>query len=419
MKKSTPTYNKIQKAFKYRIYPTEKQKNEIENMFGCSRYVYNHYLEKRKNTYEILKETLNYTKCSKDLTELKKEHEWLQKPDKFALQNSLRDLETAYANFFRRIKNSKNTEPGYPKFKSKHDNHQSYRTNYTNNNIEIKNGKIKLPKIGWIKFKEDRILDGKILNATVSRTPTGKYFVSICCKDCLVKQRSSGGGIIGVDLGLKDYIITSEGETVDNPRYYRKIEKRLVREQRKLSRKEIGSNNRNKQRLKVARVHEKISDCRKDHLHKLSSRLVNENQVICFEDLNVDGLKRNKKLSKNVSDAGWSEFVRMVEYKSDWYGGVVQRVGRFYSSSQLCSVCGFKNPLVRNLKVREWECPECKSFHNRDFNASVNIRNEGLRILGLNTVGMTGIYACGDCVRPIEFNRLRSAKQETYDFSRG
>ena len=406
----------IQMAFKYRIYPTRKQKEIINKTIGCTRFVYNHYLDKRSKIYEEQKITFNYNDCSKDLTELKRELEWLQEVDKFALQNSLRDLDMAYKNFFRRIKQKE--KPGYPRFKSKRDSQNSYRTNYTNNNIELKDGRIKLPKIGWVKLKQHRRLSGVIKNVTVNCTPTGKYYVSVCCDKVPLLEDNRSQEIIGVDVGLKDMIITSCGEVIENKKYYRKLEKKLVREQRRLSRKQKSSSNREKQRIKVAVVHEKISNSRKDYLHKISSRLINENQVICLEDLNIKGMIKNRHLAKSISDVSWGELVRQLKYKAVWHDKRIVIIDRFYPSSQVCSCCGFKNKTVKDLNVRKWACPSCGGQHDRDFNAAVNIRSEGLRLLDLNTDGMSEIYACGDFVRPVILGQ-KSLKQEAPELIQG
>jgi putative transposase len=406
----------VQQAFEYRIYPTRNQSKTIGRFLGSARFVFNHYLDLRKTTYETSGETIGFSACCRDLTVLKSNTGWLREVDKFALQNSLHDLDDAYRNFFRHVKTGGEI-PGYPRFKSKNDGHQSYRTGFTNDNIRIENGRIKLPKVGWVKIQEHRPLKGRILNVTVKRTPTGKYFVKICCDDVPVKSRPSTGRAIGLDLGLKTYIVDSNGNIIENPRCYRKLEKKLAKEQRKLDRKMKGSRNRAKQKLVVARVHERIANQRRDFFNKLSSGLIDENQVICLENLNVAGMKRNRKTAKSVSDAGWSELVRQLEYKALWYGRTIVRVDRWFPSSQLCSACGFRNPEVKDLAIRKWTCPVCGAEHDRDGNAARNILAEGLRILAQDTAGVAGIQACGEDVRP-ELVRQISVKQEARDFNR-
>ena len=307
------------------------------------------------------------------LTMMKKcdDFAFLKVVDSIALQQSLRDLDRGFVNYFQK-------RAAHPVFRSKHDHHQSYRTINQGGNIRIVGKYIKLPKLGYVKVRQSMEI-GHINSVTMERTPTGKYF-AVLNVEFEPTPRPNGGKKIGIDVGIKEFYSDSNGNMVPNPRHLEKSMRKLVREQRRLSRKEKESKNWNRQRVKVALVHEKIANQRNDFLQKESTMLIRENQTICIEDLEVKNMMRNHRLAKSIASASWSKFFDMLEYKAMWYGNDIIRIPTMYPSSQTCSCCGYKNPLVKNLAVRNWECPECHTRHDRDTNAGINILRKGLHM---------------------------------------
>lgn len=360
------------KAYKFRIYPNAEQKVLFAKTFGCVRFIYNRMLSDKIEYYKETKEKLNNTPA-----QYKKEFEWLKEVDSLALANAQMNLQTAYNNFF------KSPKIGFPKFKSKKSNRHSYTTNRVNGNICIKNSCIKLPKIGLVKLKQHRQIpaDYILKSVTVSQTSSGKYYASVLFEYDSRVQGKEPQNFLGLDFSMHELYRDSNGNEPAYPKYYRQAEKQLVREQRKLSLMQKGSNNRNKQRIKVAKLHEKVANQRKDFLHKQSRQITNAYDCVCIEDLDMKAMSQSLNFGKSVSDNGWGIFTTFLKYKLEEQGKKLVKVGKFFASSQTCSVCGYKNAETKNLTVRAWDCPQCGTHHDRDINAAINIRNEGMRLV--------------------------------------
>ena len=386
----------INKTYKFRISPTAEQEILLAKHFGCTRYIYNHFLNERKEQYQADKKSDNYYNQAATLTKLKKEEDtkWLKEVNSQTLQFALRSLDTAFLNFFR-------GNAQFPKFKSR-----KHKNTFTIPQFgKLEDGKIIIPKFrDGIKVKLHREVKGKIGKMNITKTPTGKYYVSIFTEQ-EVEELPKTNKKVGVDLGLKDFAITSDNKKFKNNRYTKKYAKQLRKAQQHLSRKQKGSNGFEKQKLKVAKIHEKIASCRLDTLHKVSKELVKSYDLISIEDLNVKGMIKNHKLSKHIADASWGNFVTLLQYKCDWYGKELVKVNRFYPSSKTCGDCGWINQELK-LSDREWTCKSCGVVHDRDWNASKNILKEGLKNISAGTVDYTG----GEEIRPTSL--ARSEKPE-------
>jgi len=382
-------------AYKYRMYPDEPQREMIIKHFGACRFVYNWSLEQKINVYETDKTSLSCYTLNKMLPNLKKENEWLKEVNAQSLQQTQKRLDSAFKRFFREKK-------GFPKFKSRKNPVQSFSVPQ-NYKVDFENNRVKLPKIGWIKTKLSKEFKGILKTATVSMTTTGKFFISILIEDSKETPEKEPFGYdstIGIDVGIKYFVTMSDGTKIDNPKFLKNSLQRLKVLQRRLSRKQKGSKNRDKARQKVALQYEKITNQRKDFLHKLTTKLVSENQAIAVETLNISGMMKNRYLAQSIGDVSWGEFFRQLGYKCEWYGKTLLKIGQFEPSSKICNACGYhKHDMT--LATRTWQCPHCGRYHDRDINAAINIKKFALQdqnLIGVVAPGGTGVEPVGDVI---------------------
>ena len=397
---------KVNRTYRFRLYPTERQIELLAKHFGCTRRVYNFFLNQRKEQYRLTGKSDNYYEQAKSLTEMKKQEEavWLNEVNAQSLQFALRSVDTAYKSFFKK-------RAKFPKFKSKHSKNSFTVPQFAS----IAGNRLFIPKFReGIKCRVHREIKGKIGKVTITKIPSGKYFVSVFTEEEYTTTIEKSGKPVGIDLGLKNLLVTSEGETFKNNRYTKKYECRLTKAQQHLSRKKKGSRGFENQKLKVARLYEKISNSRADYLHKCSISLVHRYDTICIEDLNVKGMTKNHRLAKSITDASWGKFVSMLTYKTEWNGKKVVKVDRYFPSSQTCNVCGYVNKDIKDLSIRKWECPICHTHHDRDVNAAINILRIGLNNnISAGTVDYTG----GEEVRTDHLESHSSVNPEAHKAS--
>ena len=393
----------MNRAYKFRIYPNKEQRIMFAKTFGCVRFIYNRMLADKIAHYKETGQTLQTTPA-----QYKTEFEWLKEVDSLALANAQLNLQSAYKNFFSQKR------VGFPKFKSKKKSRMRYTTNNQNGSVRIENGKLKLPKVGFVKIVQHRSMIGKIKSVTIEKTPTNKYYASILVEYENQVPEVELQKFIGLDFSMHDLYVTSEGERANYPRFLRKSEGKLARLCRRHLRRKLGSQNRERMRLKVCLMYEKITNQRLDFLHKKSYCLAEDYDAVCIETLNMHAMSRTLKFGKSVADDSFGKFRDMLDYKLYFRGKKLVKVDKWFASSQLCSNCGYKNAQVKNLKVREWKCPLCGTEHDRDINAAINICEEGKRISTVPSglrYGTTGSYAYGEDVR--HYDSLRVLAQSS------
>ena len=377
----------MNRAYKFRLYPNQEQITIFAKTFGCVRFIYNRMLSDKIEYYRKTGKTLQTTPA-----QYKSEFEWLKEVDSLALANAQLNLQSAYKNFFSKKRS------GFPKYKSKKKSRMRYTTNNQNGSIRIENGKLKLPKVGFVKIIQHRDILGKIKNATIEKTPTNKYYVSILVEYENQVPEVELKKFIGLDFSMHDLYVTSEGERANYPRFLRKSERKLARLCRRHSKRKQGSHNREHTRMKICLVYEKITNQRIDYLHKKSYVLAENYDAVCIETLNMRAMGQRLHFGKSVADNSFGKFRNMLDYKLYFRGKKLITLDKWFASSQLCNLCGYKNPEVKDLSIRNWKCPKCGTYHDRDINAAINLREEGKRMI-LSTVGTTGSYAFGENVR--------------------
>jgi putative transposase len=374
----------INKAYKFRLYPNKEQQELINKTLGCNRLVYNYYLNKKKEEYENNNKNISCFECIKDLLKIYVNYPFLKEIDSMSLRCSLFDLDNAYQKFFKE-------KIGYPKFKNKYDKN-SYRTNYIKNTykgkiyenikLDLINRTITLPKLKEVKirgYRNIKEIKGRIINATISKEKDNKYYVSVLFEEDIIVKQMIPTSIIGIDLGIKDLVITSNYEKYQNEKRIQKYEKRIKRKQKELSRKIKGSNNYYKTKQKLAKLYHKLTNARKYIIHKITKEIIDKNDIIVTENLKIKNMIKNHTIAKSLTDATLSEIIRQLEYKSKWKGKQLYKIDTYYPSSQICSKCGYQNKKIKDLKIREYICPECGSNLDRDCNAAENIMVEGIK----------------------------------------